>query len=324
MKGLLKSIKYEINKFLRRDKPLILCYHSISRNDMPFPVWTHMNCSQFEQHLRFLSGNFRCISLPRLYDQLEQGEFEPYSIVITFDDGYRNNFTDAFPLLIKYNVPATIFITTSLTGTNKFIWSDAVAAILSVTELDQFVFDNNVLQLSTKNEKGVAYRKIVDFLKGLEPKMITAYIGNLIKILGVSEYDLEKPELQTFFGHLSWGQIHEMVGSGLVDIGSHGLSHSILARLPEAKAREEIKLSKSVLEEGLAGCGYPVKFFAYPNGGASDFTEAHHAPLMESCYHGALTTIPDRVNKLVNPYELPRVCIGNEFDLDSLRYIVTH
>lgn len=317
------AVKCQINKILNKNYPIILGYHSIHNDELPFPIWTHLRSTQFEEHLKFLSNSFRCISLSTLSEHIQRGKFEPYSVVVTFDDGYRNNYTNAFPLLMKYKIPATIFITTNLTDTDQFIWSDKIAAVLTVTEAETVSADGTRLPISTAEEKALAYRHIVNNLKKHTPRRIVEHINVLMNRLNVSEADLKSPHLQSCFGHLTWGEIKTMLASGLIEIGSHGKSHSILSRLSPFEARNEIVQSQAVLDANLGNFG-PVKFFAYPNGEPTDYTHNTHKTLKTAGFQAVLTTSPKRICKSSDRYELPRICIGNQCDLNAFRYIMSH
>jgi len=89
----------------------ILCYHTI--NDAPDVQYDPMPAARFESHLKHLSANYNVIGMDALADGLDGGRLPPKPVVITFDDGYRDNYEVAFPLLRRYRTPATIYLVTS-------------------------------------------------------------------------------------------------------------------------------------------------------------------------------------------------------------------
>lgn len=321
MINLIRNIKFNIKKSLVEMKPIILTYHSIHSGNLPFPIWTQLDYLHFEQHLQFLSDNFNCISLESLHKQIQRGSFEPYSVVITFDDGYHNNFFNAYPLLLKYRMPATIFVTAGFVDKDEYIWSDKIAAIISLLDKVTIDLNDTSIRVDSIQDKAVAYRMIVNRFKALHPDAIKASTENLMAHFGITEEDLKTPLLKSCFGHLDWDEILIMRDSGLIEIGSHGMSHSILARLSDKEAQAEILQSKNTIETKLARFG-PVKFFAYPNGGENDFTKTHRSLLIESNYMGVLTTKIDRVDTTSDCFELPRICIGDECGVNYLSYLM--
>jgi peptidoglycan/xylan/chitin deacetylase (PgdA/CDA1 family) len=99
---------------IRRNRAMVLMYHSISNNNDKFfkvrPV-------EFEKQMAYLHEfNFNVVSLATLEQYLEQGIIPPKTVILTFDDGYEDNFYSAWPILRKYNFPAAIFLTTGLTA----------------------------------------------------------------------------------------------------------------------------------------------------------------------------------------------------------------
>ena len=328
MNTVLDNIKFRINRYLRRRNPLVLCYHGIHNNEVEFPIWTHLDYKTFEQHLKFIADNCNVISLSALSEQLVGGNFDPYAVAITFDDGYHNNFTNAFPLLAKYKIPATIFVTTDFIGTSNFIWSDNLAAMLTVTKRKSIAIDNAVhLPLTSPQGKANAYRLIANDLKKYTFDQICERLYIIMNQLGVSEDSLREPVLQSCFGHLSWEQILEMQNSGLIEIASHGMSHSILTRCTETVARKEIEKSKELLDSKLLHCppfSSLISSFAYPNGGPTDYSQDTRKMLIAAGYNLVFTNIQSRVSKISDRYQMPRLCIGNECDLVAFKSLLCH
>ncbi|OGG59263.1 hypothetical protein A3C86_02455 [Candidatus Kaiserbacteria bacterium RIFCSPHIGHO2_02_FULL_49_16] len=115
MKRLFKEIFFRLTNIvgLPEDRASILMYHSISESD----YFASVKPSEFKRQMSYLAGKkIPVISLAELVRRLKTGESMNGSAVITFDDGYRDNYTAAFPVLKKYGLPATIFVTTNLIG----------------------------------------------------------------------------------------------------------------------------------------------------------------------------------------------------------------
>ena len=315
------GLKRTVFRIRNNGTATILCYHGIYSAPLPFPIWIQLSASLFEAQLQMLSRHYKCISLQALIDQLKQGKIKGNPVVVTFDDGFASNYHLAFPLLKKYEVPATIYVTANLVGTSEYTWSDRIAAILITTNKATIEFSGSVLPIGDQQEKAIAYRKILNGLKSKHPVEINTWIG-----AEMNEHELEKeqmvrPDLFAVFSHLTWPHIDEMLASGLVNIGSHGLNHSILARLGIEEASKEIIESKKMIESKT---GKPVTDFAYPNGTEVDFGSEHRALLQQHGYCSVAVSIAEHIGRDSDPMQLPRICIGEGVSVEGLEHAIAH
>jgi peptidoglycan/xylan/chitin deacetylase (PgdA/CDA1 family) len=116
-KKLIKRLLYIIIPIFARSTNTanILMYHSVADNDIFFTI----NPTDFEKQMLYLhTNNYNVVSLENFLNGFKDGFFKKDTVVITFDDGYADNFSNAFPILKKYNFPATIFLTTGRIGKN--------------------------------------------------------------------------------------------------------------------------------------------------------------------------------------------------------------
>jgi len=123
-KDVISLVKYLLSIFLKSKKVSILMYHSVSDNDNRFFAVSEKN---FEKQVKFLSDkNFSIISADALLDILKnKKEVKEKTICLTFDDGYKNNYSVVFPILKKYNFPAMIFLVTDLIGEDDYLdWNE--------------------------------------------------------------------------------------------------------------------------------------------------------------------------------------------------------
>src|SRR5262245_39304654 len=123
---------FRIARQLNRHKALILTYHGVVRSASD--VYLHRICIDagiFEQQMEWLRRNYSVLSLSSLLDGLEgKSSLPPFSVAITFDDGFKNNYSVAFPILKKYGLPATIFLATSYIGEHGKLWTDYVDSLV--------------------------------------------------------------------------------------------------------------------------------------------------------------------------------------------------
>lgn len=112
----------------------ILMYHSIGTNTAFFSVTNDM----FDRQMKYLaSSNFNILKLSELVRRMQSGESIAGCVCVTFDDGYKDNYTNAFSILKKYNIPATIFLTTGHIGGKLSLKSGVSLSILSVDEINE-------------------------------------------------------------------------------------------------------------------------------------------------------------------------------------------
>ena len=315
------GLKRTVFRIRNNGTATILCYHGIHSTPLPFPIWIQLSASLFEAHLQMLSRHYECISLHALVDQMKQGRIKGNPVVVTFDDGFASNYHLAFPLLKKYEVPATIYVTANLVGTSEYTWSDSIAAILITTNKATIEFSGSVLPIGDQQEKAFAYRKILNGLKSKHPVEINAWIAAAMIDHELEKEQIVRHDLFAVFSHLTWRHIAEMLASGLVNIGSHGLNHSILARLGIEEALKEITESKKIIESNT---GEPVTDFAYPNGTEADFRSEHRALLKQHGYCSVAVAIAERIGRDSHPLQLPRICIGKGTSVKSVEYVITH
>jgi peptidoglycan/xylan/chitin deacetylase (PgdA/CDA1 family) len=256
----------------------VLAYHKVSADPHPFFAPVHPNV--FEQQMEFLSRCYRVMPLMELVERNRTGEVPDRAVAITFDDGYRDNYENAFPILKKYKLPATIFVTTGAIGTGETLWHDRI--------FDSFRFATvtHALSLQTVLAKG----------KEL-------YGETRLRFVEKVEDEL-RPKLDETVENrmLTWQQIREMNAAG-IDFGSHTVSHPVLSRIPGHEIVKELRESKQQLSEHL---GSPILSFAYPNGHAGDYNDEVKRMLKQSGYRCAVTSEFGFNNAYSNPFELRR------------------
>jgi peptidoglycan/xylan/chitin deacetylase (PgdA/CDA1 family) len=238
----------------------------------------HHHIKDFKKELPYFKKVFEILSIDELVRNIKSGTgFHKPSLAITFDDGYLDNYTLAYPILKKYGVPATIYITTSLIGTAERTWPDEIENALMTTKRDHIripalfgVHDH--IKIKTREEKEQANMRITDILKEQTDNQRELLIKEIMQTLKVNSKSAENQNARMM---LNWDEIKEMIDGGIT-MGGHSHTHPILAQMPVDKAKEEIYYSKKIMEENF---GIAVKHFAFPNGRKEDFSDE----LVEYC-----------------------------------------
>ena len=227
--------------------------------------------------------------------------------VITFDDGFKNNYGAAFPLLKQLGLSASIFLVTDIIGTDKLLWPDELFMLFMetrVNKIDLTDFDLYAFDLTTINNKQEALQAVIERLKALkldEKKKMISYITLILSA------DTDTTSYSENFKLLSWEEVDLMNKSGLIDFGGHTCTHEILSNLDDKTLNDQIKSS----------CAQVSKYdknllFAYPNGRKQDFDARAKAILKQINALCSLTTISGLNPYSQDPYELKRIGIGND------------
>lgn len=278
----------------------ILTYHRV--NDEHDPFFPGIPTKVFARQMEYLASHRRVCSLTDLIDGLKQGSIPENAIAITFDDGYRDNFLHAFPVLKQLSIPATIFLATGVIGSPSVLWHDRVFSAFRETRVPFLTDFNNgsgSLSLLSLSDKLLAQRQVLEFLWSQTDIEREAWLRRLSENLEVADGG-EKAGLM-----LSWDEVRTMHQQGVL-FGSHTITHPILSRLSEERLVQELQDSKRAIEEKL---GTEVSAFAYPVGRKQDFSEMTKSRLKEAGYGCALTTVFGANEMGQDLFELKRMMV---------------
>jgi peptidoglycan/xylan/chitin deacetylase (PgdA/CDA1 family)/CelD/BcsL family acetyltransferase involved in cellulose biosynthesis len=281
-------------------KFLVLCYHRVGTGGIP--LYTSMDPGLFEAQMRFLRGQYRVVSLDTIYRELLSGESKGPGVAVTFDDGYRDLFTNAFPMLQKYEIPATIFVIAGAVETGQVAWYDRVFLALKAApdeKLDLILDRPRRFLLSSTSSRLQAAREIISLLRKLPDARRKECCIEL-------EKQVTLPEDQLANRMLTWEQIRLMHQAGIA-IGSHTMTHPVVSQLSYDDLTRELSESKRMLEGKIEG---PVQDFAFPFGHPADCGDAAAGVLAGCGYRSAATTVLGVNISGIDPYRLRRCQIG--------------
>ncbi len=348
----LKKLNYFMNK-IQGKKPshtIILAYHRVAnlRND---PQLLSVTPRHFEEHLNILQQYYEPLSLAKLGQDIISGSISQHSVAITFDDGYVDNLWNAKPLLEKYCIRATVFVTTGYVGSNREFWWDELERILLLQEnlpkdlnlvidgksyhwklndgnrhlesktdlsdgykIQDFRPSWNVTMHSKPNLRQKTYLDLHHLLLPLMEEQQQEVIETLIEWSGASRYGRKD------YRALANEEIKKLNSSGLIEIGSHSVTHPMLLKMPKEAQRKEIFESKKYLEKLI---GNKVKSFSYPYGIESDARGNIVQLIMDAGYSRGCANFAAPVTQQSDLYYLPRFLVrdwnGDEF-AHRLRY----
>lgn len=287
-----------LRRKISKSQVIILVYHRIGPMTDKWSINPMLHPKLFEEQINYFSKNFKIIPLNNLSEMITEGTIPEKAVVITFDDGYKDNYEVAFPILKKYNAPATIFLATGPIEEKKLFWWDLVNYVLFYTDM-KFIDINDIgtYQLSSDEDKIKAGLNIQEKLKKMNNNKKESIINELINLT-----DVNIPEKLGKKYVLSWREIKRMNKNG-IEFGAHTVTHPILTNVSIDEAKLEILNSKNCIEENL---GTEVKSFAYPNG---DYNEKILSLVENLGFNSSVSVFPMRPikNSVSELYKLNRI-----------------
>lgn len=273
MKYVIKYLFYEIisplalffgvDKLLRKQssqRRLIIMYHGVSAGRNFSINGRHLPSEEFEKHLKYFKTNFDVVSLKELCDKKKLQSQGKHSIAITFDDGYLNNIQHAMPLLLKYGLPATFFVSTKSLHEPEYIhpadYLDIIRASSSeVLEINGTLFyDSNKQPGSPDNDPYSFINSLrFDEFKETLVKLKSKYpVKNMVKRIDPDVYRVVSSEM-----------IEKFSSNDLFAVGSHSHDHVNLSVLSKEEVKHQVGLSKKILEMHAPGS---INSIAFPYG----------------------------------------------------------
>src|SRR3972149_1380657 len=294
----------------QRDKAIILMYHRINNNG--YKIGIHKN--NFEKQMEYIREKMSPVPLLDIAEWISKGKLiPPGAVAVSFDDGYEDNFLNAYPILRRFDIPATIFLTTGHIGSRKIFWWDRVFEIIRKTKKDLIdlrdfqrfaekpINSFDILRLNTWQKRVYAYKVVARFFQTLQIKKIPEATDLLQGILEVEDSDIEVPSM------LNWQQIKEMSNNG-IEFGAHTVNHPVLARIDSDEIVKEILQSKEVIEKNIHKA---IFGFAYPYGLKAHFNERVKEIIKNSGFCYICSAETGMISANSNVYELNRISMPN-------------
>jgi peptidoglycan/xylan/chitin deacetylase (PgdA/CDA1 family) len=266
------AVKIGTFNVARRFSPTVLTvlnYHRVDDASRPgfntFIPNVSATPTEFTRQMDYVKRYYNAITCEQL-NAFRRGEKElpPYPLLITFDDGYRDNYSNAYPILKERKLPALIFLATDyIENDTPFYW-DHVAYCFCQTKKESVELPVLGLvswtNVASRNAVVSRWIKSIKRLADQDKKRVVSELAGIL--------DVEVPGGVFANLHLTWDQVREMNRNG-IEMGAHTAGHPILTHIPLPKAEDELVRSKQKIEEEI---GKPVVSFAYPNGGLEDFS----------------------------------------------------
>lgn len=205
-------------------------------------------------------NNYEVISLDKLYENLNKNKFpEKRFAVFTFDDGYKDNYTIAYPVFKKYNLPFTIYVTNCFPDRTTNLWWYALEKLFKQQDNLSFEFKNKKYNFDFKNKSNI--RNIYLELENLITQTPEKDVDELFdKIFTDNKIDI-KSVIDNLA--MTWEDVKQLSKDELVTIGAHTVTHRSLKQLSDKECYDEMYNSKKIISDYI---GKEVEHFSYPFG----------------------------------------------------------
>lgn len=258
----------------------------------------------FAAQMEWVAERMQPVTLDQVASVLEGVPLPPRSVLVTFDDGYRDNLTAAAPILAAFEVPATLFVATDHVSTGDPFWWDRVATWFEA--LGPGATELPVLGSRSWTAPDAIASEWIEAAKLLDHEVKEAAVEELRDVLG-GDAESEAGDL------LDWNEVRALHADGW-SIGAHTCSHAILTRLAAEQVVAEVRDS---VDRVQAEVGAAVLGFAYPNGQAGDFDGTARDAVAASGVPLAFSLVPGpaRAGEFrADPYGVRRVYVHHGDD----------
>lgn len=297
-----------LNRRRSSDRLLTLCYHSVIPQVQPHERYRCRNAvsvREFRAHLEILRKRFTPVSADQVANWLSDGiELPPRPVLISFDDGYRNNLTHAAAELNRFGFPAIVFVATGFIDGKRLLWTQELDELVLQWEAERLPLPDGgeVLMRGEHASRDELAERIRQSCKRLSVDRRQSYL-EMLRSEGRLSLQQWQRELYEF---MTWDEVRELAGRGFA-VGSHTVNHPILAQLGPEELDRELQDSKAAVERQL---GRPCRWIAYPNGSRSDVSAAVFAAASRAGYEVGFPLFGGFSDRNPVPHVIDRAAIG--------------
>jgi peptidoglycan/xylan/chitin deacetylase (PgdA/CDA1 family) len=291
----------------------VVLYHRVAEPSEVTPLDTDMidaTPAEFDQQMGYLRAHFHPVSIDEVLSTWRRGAKLPAdSVLVSFDDGYLDNFQNAVPILRRHGMSGLFFVATGHVSERRLFWWEHLYLLVSRSTRDTVELEypaRERLDLSNAAGRMASVRRLNRIVKDHYDLDLDRFIDGVAAACGVERGETEARALADR-ALMTWDQIKEMRKLGM-GIGSHTRSHRVLQTLPPEAVASELRDSRSVLESHL---GEPVTTIAYPVGKPLAELPALRQAVIDAGYEMGFSTRPG-INPLLpgtDPFDLYRLTI---------------
>jgi peptidoglycan/xylan/chitin deacetylase (PgdA/CDA1 family) len=305
IKRIFSIVKHGYQKLMNGNCAVLL-YHRIT-NLKSDPQQLSVSPENFDKHLSYLKNNFRVLSTDEFTSLLvNRKSFPKNCVLITFDDGYADNYLEALPILEKYKLQALFYVATGTLNTDKEFWWDEMERILlsecNASE-NEITINKKKYILNNLNEvkRKYLYNELLPVMRKMPSAERALYIQHLANIFN-------SPAPRSANRAMSYEELRNLHASSSAVVGAHTHLHPSLGALNYDEQLKEIKTSKDTLEKALKA---QILHFSYPFGTHNDFNNETKLICRQLGFLTAAANYPACANRASDIYSFPRFLVRN-------------
>jgi len=310
------GILFIIKKYKLKNKSIVITYHRIMPEEISDTSFSTdgiiVRPDTFNKHMSFVKKHFNILTISNFCQHMHQDDFpNKPSCLVTFDDGWIDNYIYAFPLLKKHSIPAIIFLpinyidhTKSDKTEFKVFWQEdlgrKLSHLINLNSVNSNSFLkkynlNNLFTLDIKLRKQV----ILSFVNKIKQRPYTEINALLNQINEITGNIIDQDHIDKYF---NWDNAKEMAQAS-ISFGSHACSHRILTRMKKPEIETELLTSAHKIKEHISNIPLTI---AYPNGNSNSTVQLISK---DSGYSIGFGTNPGFTTSADNPYDIKRINI---------------
>ena len=270
-----------------------------------------------ENTIKFLrKSNYEIVSLSRVAKILNDNYKKKKFAVLTFDDGYIDNYVHAYPIFKKHRVPFSIYVTTNFPDGNAILWWYILEDLILKETRIEFQLNGLEYQYSCASllQKEWAYQQIHGLILNGPSNDLNQRIRQVFK-----NYDIDFLKKTSELA-LTWEQIREMSADPLVEIGAHTINHHALSKLIDSDVQKEIEGSRDKIESEI---NQKVEHFSYPFGTRNEAGQREFKIAKKCGFKTSTTTSIANIFKKHKDLleQLPRIPVNQKRDNGKINYL---
>jgi len=298
--GLLSLWRVVRRKIVRRNEVCILGLHRVLAEEQQTRSSSLdgivLSEATFVKLLEYLTRRFCVLSLDAFlkHDAPESDRSKPRCL-LTFDDGWRDSYTVAYPWLKNFGLPATMFLTTGLVGARAGLWVEQIVSMWRSSPRRPQIW-SQLSAIIPEQDQVRTLEETIEYLKHMPAEKRQCILQQLLPMQEERHRHDEVDQM------LTWDQVFQMSRDG-IDFGAHTVTHPLLTFEHDTTVERELRVAKQTLEEKL---GKKVRAFAYPNG---DWDDRVRRWVEQTGYECAFTTRQGWYRSGEDPYTIRRIML---------------